>query len=108
MQNRRCSHKRAYTAAVSGNALDFDPKLIFRLTDEARIHEDSRKPVLRAMRAAWYTELTECQRRYLLHYYQDVMTMHAIAERYGVHVSTVSRTLKRARQRLRRLLQFYI
>mgnify|MGYP002626882745 CR=1 FL=1 len=60
------------------------------------------------MRASWNCELTDTQRRYLLHYYQDAMTMQEIASRYGVNIATVSRTLKRARQRLRRVLQYYV
>ena len=48
------------------------------------------------------------QRRYLLMYYNEVMTMREIAERCGVDITTVSRTLRRARMRLRRVLQYYL
>lgn len=88
--------------------LDFDPELIYRLTHEAELHPDSNRPLLRALRRAWNTELTDCQRRYLHDYYHDVMTMQQIADRRGVNIATVSRTLRRARNRLRRVLQYYI
>ena len=64
--------------------------------------------MLPAMRAAWDEELTDCQRLYLKHYYDDAMTMREIAAHYGLNISTVSRTLKRGRTRLRRILVYYI
>lgn len=99
---------------VSAEVLEFDPELIRRLsrqTEEVLFGEEQdprRRLLLRALRAAWIQELTDCQRLYLSHYYRDAMTMQAIAARYGVNVSTVSRTLARARNRLRRVLQYYI
>lgn len=90
--------------------LEFDPALIRRLSaqaEEALSGEETRLQAVRAVRRCWKQELTDCQRRYLLHYYRDCMTMRAIAEQYGVTVPTVSRTLKRARCRLRRVLQYY-
>lgn len=40
--------------------------------------------------------LTSKQRRYCQDYFENCMTMAEIAERYGVTVSTVSRTIRRA------------
>jgi len=88
--------------------MDFDPGLIYRLTHEDELRPDMQRPLLRALRLAWQRELTDCQRRYLTHYYRDTMTMREIAARYGVNTATVSRTLSRARNRLRRVLQYYI
>ena len=51
-------------------------------------------------------ELTERQREYVEMYYLRQIPMHIIAEREGVNVSTVSRTLARARRNLRRCLQY--
>ena len=51
-------------------------------------------------------ELTPRQQEYLLLYYDRGLSMQAIADRSGVHVSTVSRTLRRARERLRHVLQY--
>ena len=63
---------------------------------------------MRAVRLAWQRELSETQRRYLDLYYRKAMTTYAIAEQCGVTQPTVSRTLARARNRLRKVLQYYI
>ena len=49
-------------------------------------------------------ELTEKQRAYLAAYYFDELRPSQIARRYGVHRSTVMRTLLRAEDQLRRHL----
>ena len=51
-------------------------------------------------------ELTQTQREILLAYYMDNQTIPQIAEERGVHKSTVSRTLHRAEEKLRRYLRY--
>ena len=51
-------------------------------------------------------ELTDIQREILLAYYMDNQTIPQIAEDRGVHKSTVSRTLHRAEEKLRRYLRY--
>ncbi len=51
-------------------------------------------------------ELTQLQRETLTDYYFHRMTIPEIAARRGVHKSTVSRTLHRAENRLRRYLKY--
>ncbi len=51
-------------------------------------------------------ELTDKQREVLLAYYFAEQTIPQIAKDRGVHKSTVSRTLKRAENRLRRFLKY--
>lgn len=51
-------------------------------------------------------ELTEKQRRTLLAYYFQEMTIPQIAKQQGVHKSTVCRTLHRAENKLRRFLRY--
>ncbi len=51
-------------------------------------------------------ELTEIQRQTLLSYYFQRMTISQIAAQRGVQKSTVSRTLRRAEDKLRRYLKF--
>ena len=51
-------------------------------------------------------ELTENQREILLAYYMDNQTIPQIAEDRGVNKSTVSRTLHRAEEKLRRYLRY--
>jgi RNA polymerase sigma factor (sigma-70 family) len=56
----------------------------------------------RAMRQ----DITPRQRQYMTMYYGQNMSMEAIARQLGVNKSTVSRTLKRGRQRLYRCLRY--
>lgn len=51
-------------------------------------------------------ELTPIQREILLEYYIQNRKITDIARDRGVHKSTVSRTLKRAEQKLRRYLKY--
>lgn len=51
-------------------------------------------------------DITDKQREYMMLYYGKQMTMEAIAKEMGVNKSTVSRTLKRGRQRLYRCLRY--
>ena len=60
----------------------------------------------RNLRLARERELTERQREMVSLYYDQGMTMPQIAERLGVNRSTVSRTLRRARDRLYRFLRY--
>ena len=51
-------------------------------------------------------ELTEKQRAYLFAYYFEEQSPTQIARRYGIHRSTVTHTLRRAEDRLRRFLTY--
>ncbi len=60
----------------------------------------------RNLRRAREAELTDRQRQMLELHYDQRLPVTEIARRLGVHSSTVSRTLERARQRLRRCLRY--
>ena len=60
----------------------------------------------RNLRIAREKELTPRQRCMLELYYDQQMSVTEIAHELRVNVSTVSRTLQRARNRLRRYLQY--
>ena len=51
-------------------------------------------------------ELTKNQREILLAYYMHDQSIPQIAEDRGVHKSTVSRTLHRAEEKMRRYLRY--
>lgn len=51
-------------------------------------------------------ELTELQRQTLIAYYFQEQTIPQIAAERGVNKSTVSRTLRRAENKLRRFLKY--
>ena len=71
--------------------------------------EDNKEQINRLKRNlahALRQDVTERQRQYMLMYYGQGMSMEAIAKDMGVNKSTVSRTLKRGRQRLYRCLRY--
>ena len=51
-------------------------------------------------------DVTPKQRQYLMLYYGQGMNLSQISEKLGVNKSTVSRTMKRGRQRLYRCLRY--
>lgn len=51
-------------------------------------------------------EMTPKQRKYFLAYYFEGLTMREIAEQAGCEKSTVSRTIKRAKQRILRVFKY--
>ena len=62
--------------------------------------------VAAGMRAALESELTPRQKQLVEMYYIRQLCMRDIADELGLDISTVSRTLKRARVRLRRSLRY--
>ena len=71
--------------------------------------EDNRDQVNRLKRNLTHAlrqDVTRRQREYMVLYYGRNMSMEAIAKQCGVNKSTVSRTLKRGRQRLYRCLRY--
>ena len=97
---------------VSAAVLEFDPVLVRRLSEDAAKQfseePDGGRAVIRALRSAWQTALTPHQRTYMQEYYINRKTMQQIAAEYGVNKTTVWRTLRRARSRLRSVLHFYL
>ena len=65
-----------------------------------------REVQLQRLRRVLENELSPIERRAVEDYYFKGMRIPAMAARYGVNTSTVSRTLHRARKRLHRFLQY--
>ena len=76
------------------------------LRDNAGDNSEQMTRLRRNLRRAREQELTQRQREMVALYYDRGMTMPQIAERLGVSRSTVSRTLRRARDRLYRFLRY--
>lgn len=76
------------------------------LRENAGDNQDRLERLRRNLRQARDQELTPRQRKVLELRYERGMTGVEIAEELGVSPSTVSRTLRRARDRLRRYLQY--
>ena len=77
-----------------------------RLRANAGDNSEQMDRLRRNLRRAREQELTKRQREMVALYYDRGMTMPQIAERLGVSRSTVSRTLRRARDRLYRFLRY--
>ena len=76
------------------------------MREEAGDNSLRRQRLLQNLPRAVEQELTPRQREMLALYYYENMNMRQIAVRLGVNKSTVSRTLKRGRQRLYRCLRY--
>lgn len=59
-----------------------------------------------AVRLAIERELTPRQSQLVHMYYIEQMQMQDIADEMGLHISTVSRTIKRGRERLKTCLRY--
>ena len=69
-------------------------------------NRDQMNRLKRNLTHALRQDITAKQREYMMLYYGRGMSMEAIAKEMGVNKSTVSRTLKRGRQRLYRCLRY--
>ena len=76
-----------------------------RMISEENTNTEELDRVKIALWRALHEDITEKQRRYLLLYYAEGMKMSEIGEQMGVDKSTVSRTIKRGEDRLRRCLR---
>ena len=86
------------------NALSGEMQLWLR--EMAGDNSQQRERLLRNLRLAREQELSPRQQQVLQMYYDQEMTIPAIARLLEVQPSTVSRTMKRARQRLYNYLRY--
>ena len=80
--------------------------LEFWLHTQAGDNSERRRRLLRNLPKAVAAELTPRQREILTLYIDRGMTMSQIAQRLHINKSTVSRSLRRTFQRLRRCLEY--
>ena len=76
------------------------------LRDHAEDNSDQLERLRRNLRRAREQELTPRQREILDLYYDRGLKMPQIARKLGINRSTVSRTVKRAKERLYRCLRY--
>lgn len=77
-----------------------------RMLSEENTNTEEMNRVKLALWRALHEDVTEKQRRYMLLYYSEGLNMNEIGEREGVDKSTVSRTIRRGEERLRRCLRY--
>lgn len=87
-----------------GRAYAADMAVYARMMSEDNSKEllSVRRNLVRALRE----DVTDRQREILLLYYDERLNMREIGLRLGVDASTVSRTIKRGEDRLRRCLRY--
>lgn len=76
------------------------------LRDNANDNSEILQRLRQGLRRARQQELTPRQQQLLDLYYDQGLTMPQIARQLGVNVSTVSRTIQRAKRRLYRCLRY--
>lgn len=76
------------------------------LRDNANTNSELLTRLRQNLRRARQQELTPRQQQVLTLYYDQGMNMTQIAQTLGVNCSTVSRTIRRAKQRLYRCLRY--
>ena len=76
------------------------------LRDNANTNSELLTRLRQNLRRARQQELTPRQQQVLTLYYDKGMNMTQIAQTLGVNCSTVSRTIRRAKQRLYRCLRY--
>ena len=76
------------------------------MREHAEDNSDQLERLRRNLRRAREQELTPRQREILALYYDRGLKMPQIARKLGVNRSTVSRTVKRAKERLYRCLRY--
>ncbi len=74
--------------------------------EDSRFSDLPREQLMKRMKTVIREELTELQRYTLIAYYFENRNLEQIAEERCINKSTVSRTLKRAEDKLRRFLQY--
>ena len=93
---------------VSMDALEFDKKISELSFDEnAETNAELVEKVKNSMLKVIKNELTPRQKEIIMLYYYERLGISEIAERLGVVPSTVSRTIKRAREKIYRFLKYY-
>lgn len=75
--------------------------------DSRIIGEKLRRMALKALQEVVREELSPAQKKYLVEYYYEEKSMKEISEKYGVNISTVSRTISRGRKRIMERIKYY-
>jgi len=87
-------------------ASEWEGDMAVWLRENAADNREQLERLRRNLRLARLQELTPRQQELLTLYYEEEMTVPEIAQHLGINRSTVSRTLRRARERLRHYLQY--
>lgn len=96
--------RRVHWDFINGNKEMFK---LFNEQSESETNVEKLKLVKKALKKVVEEQLSARQKQMIVLYYYKEMDMPEIAEMLGINVSTVSRTLNRARQNLIKYLKYY-
>ena len=96
--------RRVHWDFISGNKEMFK---LFNEQSESETNGEKLKLVKKALKKVVEEQLSARQKQMIVLYYYKEIDMPEIAEMLGINVSTVSRTLNRARQNLMKYLKYY-
>lgn len=92
---------------VSETSLEFNPYFVREVLGGRNGNEEHLELAQRALHDILEHDLTDRQRELLMLYYYEKRSEKEIAHQLGINKSTVSRTLDRAKSRIRKHLRFY-
>ncbi len=98
---------------ISYDAIEFSQKLSelcnpYNPEKEENTNKEQQKRLKNATLKIIENDLSECQKKYLMMYYMKNLNTVEIARCEGVCTSTVSRTLRRARNNIFQKLKYYL
>lgn len=92
---------------VTERALEFNRSFVLELMGDIQTNGQHLMIATHALHDSLEQDVTERQREMLQMYYFDRLSTEEIAQRLGVNKSTVSRTMTRAKRRIRKNMRFY-
>lgn len=92
---------------VNTNFLNSDKEMFSLLKQKEVLNDDSSRIIKKALKKIIEEQLSEKQKEYIVLYYFKELDMATIAEMCEVNISTVSRTINRARQNIFKYMKYY-
>jgi RNA polymerase sigma-70 factor (ECF subfamily) len=93
---------------VSEKVLEFDRSFIQELMNQPATNSTNLKIAKEMLKDSIAEDLTDKQKEVIYLKYYEQLKNKEIAERLGLDTSTVSRNLKRARERIRKSMRLYM
>ena len=93
---------------VSDKVLDFDRSFVQELMNQPATNSTNMRIAKEMLKDSIAEDLTPNQKEMVYLKYYEQLKNKEIAERLGLDASTVSRTLKRARERIKKSMRLYM
>lgn len=93
---------------VSDKVLEFDRSFVQELMNQPATNSTNMKIAKEMLKDSIAEDLTSNQKKMVYLKYYEQLKNKEIAEQLGLDASTVSRTLKRARERIKKSMRLYM